>query len=265
MNNLLIVAHRGASYAAPENTIPSFELALKENADFIEGDFWLTNDNEIVCIHDPNTKRVTGGKNNLNVRRSTLSELKKLDVGIWKGERYKGATIPSLQEVLQIIPKEKGIYIEIKDNREICVIKLVEILKRFSISPDKIRIITFHPNTVQLAKKYLPEIKAYWLFSSYFQKKKCLKYLAQKRLIQTLQTINCDGIDVNAGPYIDMKLVKLFRDSHLDFCAYDVNELDDAIKLINLGVDSITTDFPLKMRKEIEKHLFYLLHSDYKK
>ena len=57
MNNLLIVAHRGASYAAPENTIPSFELALKENADFIEGDFWLTNDNEIVCIHDPNTKK----------------------------------------------------------------------------------------------------------------------------------------------------------------------------------------------------------------
>lgn len=264
MNNLLIVAHRGASYAAPENTIASFELAFKENTDFIEGDFWLTNDNEIVCIHDPNTKRVTEGKNKLNVCRSNLSELKKLDVGIWKGERFKGETIPSLQEIIQIIPKEKGIYIEIKDNREICVRKLAEILKRFSISPDKIRIITFNSNTVQLAKKYLPEIKTYWLFSSHFQKMKGLKYLVQKRLIKTLQTINCDGINVKAGPYIDIKLVKSFRNSHLDFCAHDVNELDDAVKLINLGVDSITTDFPLKMRKEIEKHLFYTPHSDYK-
>ena len=66
MENVLIVAHRGASYAAPENTIPSFELAFNENADFVEADFWLTKDNEIVCIHDSNTKRVTKEKIRLN-------------------------------------------------------------------------------------------------------------------------------------------------------------------------------------------------------
>ncbi len=252
MNSPLIVAHRGASYAAPENTVPSFELAFKENADFIEGDFWLTKDNEIVCIHDRNTKRVTSKINKLNVRSSTLSDLKKVDVGIWKADQFKGTTIPTLQEVLKIIPEGKGIYIEIKDDREIFVEKLREILNQFPIQKDRIRIIAFNPNTVKLAKKYLPEIKTYWLFGWYFSKKKYLKSLAQRRLMQTLRTLNCDGIDVNAAPYIDETLVKSLRENNLDFCAYDVDKVEDAFRLINLGVDSITTNSPLKMREEIK-------------
>ena len=80
-----------------------------------------------------------------------------------------------------------------------------------------------------------------------------LKSLAQKRLMQTLKTLNCDGIDVNAAPYIDEKLVKSLRVNKLDFCAYDVDKVEDAIRLINLGIDSITTNSPLKMREEIKK------------
>ena len=250
--NTIIVAHRGASYAAPENTIPSFELAFKENADFIEGDFWLTKDNEIVCIHDPDTKRVSKENIKLKVRSSTLVELKKIDVGSWMDDKYKGTTIPTLQEVLKIIPDGKGIYIEIKDDREIFIEKLREILNQFSVPKDKIRIIAFNPNTVRLAKDILPEIKTYWLFRWYFSRKKCLKSLAQRRLIQTLKTLNCDGIDVNAAPYIDEKLVKSLRENNLDFCAYDVDKVEDAIRLINLGIDSITTNSPLKMREEIK-------------
>jgi len=163
-DNTIIVAHRGASYAAPENTIPSFQLAFEEKADFIEGDFWLTKDNEIVCIHDPDTRRVTGNKTKMIVRSSSLEELKKLDVGSWKGNKYKGTTIPTLQEVLQIIPEGKGIYLEVKDYREIFITRLAEILKQYSISNDKIRLITFNPKRLQSAKKYLPGIKVFRLF-----------------------------------------------------------------------------------------------------
>ncbi len=112
----IIVAHRGASYKAPENTIPAFKIAFDEQADFIEGDFWLTADNEIVCIHDSNTSRV--GNKNIKVTISTLDELKKVDVGIRKGNQFAGTTIPTLQEVLEIIPEQKGLHLEIKDNRE---------------------------------------------------------------------------------------------------------------------------------------------------
>lgn len=250
MNNVLIVAHRGASYAAPENTVPSFKLAFKENADFIEGDFWLTKDNEIVCIHDPDTKRVS--KEKIKIQSSTLPDLKRLDVGSWKGNEFKGTAIPTLQEVLQIIPEEKGLYLEIKDNRERFFLRLIEVLRLYNISADKLRIISFHPNIITLSKKYFPEVKAYWIFAWYFSKKKCLNSLSHRRLMQTLKTLNCDGIDLNAAPYIDQKLVKSLRVKNLDFCAYDVENIEDARRLINLGVDSITTNSPLKMRKQIE-------------
>jgi glycerophosphoryl diester phosphodiesterase len=250
----IIVAHRGASYAAPENTIPSFELAFNERADFIEGDFWLTNDNEIVCIHDPDTKRVSKNKIKLIVQSSSLAELKQIDVGSWKDKEFKGTCIPTLSEILQIIPHGKGIYIEIKDRREIFLKKLAETLIQFSLANDKIRIITFNTKVIKLAKKYFPDIKVYWLFGWYFLKRKRFYSFAQKQLMNKFQSLDCNGVDVNAAPYVDEKLIQFFHNSNLDFCAYDVDNLNDAISLINLGVDSITTNSPLKMREEIEKY-----------
>ena len=237
----LIVAHRGASHAALENTIASFELAFKENADFIEGDFRLTRDNNIVCIHDPNTRRISKDRFRLNIRSTNLSELKDLDSGF----------IPTLEEVLRIIPEGKGIVIEIKDNREAFVKKLVEILKLFSIPNDKIRIIAFNPNTIRRVKKYLPGIKVYWLFTWFLTKKQYLVSFAQRRLMKILKTLDCDGIDMNAAPYIDQKLVSYLRENNLDFCTYNVETSEDASIVMNLGVDMITTNSPLMMRKWI--------------
>lgn len=85
---MLIVAHRGASKRAPGNTLPAFELAWKQGADAIEGDFRLTKDGHVVCIHDETIKRTAGA--DLNVAQSTLSELRKLDVGAWFDPAFKG-------------------------------------------------------------------------------------------------------------------------------------------------------------------------------
>ncbi|MGA7721348.1 MAG: glycerophosphodiester phosphodiesterase family protein [Ignavibacteriaceae bacterium] len=250
--NTAIVAHRGASYAAPENTIAAFQLAFDEKADFIEGDFQLTSDNEIVCIHDPDTKRVTKDKIKMKVRSSTLAELRQLDVGSWKGNEFAGASIPTLQEVLQVIPEGKGIYLEIKDYRELFIKKLAEILKQYSLPANKTRIITFNSKSIDLLKKYLPGIKVLRLFGCGISKKKYFKLLSQRWLIHILKTVQCVGIDAIAAPFMDEKLVQLIRDSKMDFCAFDVENIEDAVKLLNLGVDSITTNSPLKMREEIK-------------
>ncbi|TWU26080.1 glycerophosphodiester phosphodiesterase family protein [Bythopirellula polymerisocia] len=90
----LLVAHRGASADAPENTLSSFQLAWEEGADAIEGDFYLTSDNQIVCIHDDTTERVSGV--DLDVASATLEELRKLDVGSWKERKYINERIPTL-------------------------------------------------------------------------------------------------------------------------------------------------------------------------
>ena len=75
----MIVAHRGASFDAPENILSAFKLASEQGADAIEGDVLLTKDNQIVCIHDKTTKRLSD--QNLVVAESSLEQVKTLDVG----------------------------------------------------------------------------------------------------------------------------------------------------------------------------------------
>jgi glycerophosphoryl diester phosphodiesterase len=247
----LIVAHRGASYIAPENTIPAFEFAFQEKADFIEGDFWLSKDNEIICIHDSNTRRV--GNKSIDVKSSTLTELKNVDLGIRKGEQFAGTKIPTLQEVLEIIPEQKGLHIEIKDNSEKILIRLKEILKESNIPAENIRIISFHRNIIRAVKNHLPELKAYLIFGWYFSKGNYFKSLTQKLIMRKLNTVDCDGVVLFADSYIDEKFVQSLKDKNLDVCTYNVEDTNIAIKLTNSKVDSLTTNSPLMIRKAIEK------------
>ena len=183
----LIVAHRGSSYSTPENTIPAFQLAFEEQADFIEGDFWLTKDNHIVCIHDFHTKRVTAQKIKLDVRKTGLDDLKMLDVEYWKNRNLINSKMPTIEEIFEIIPEGKGIFIEIKDNREKFVISLSEKIRNGQFSLEKIRIISFNTGTVKLVKKYLPEIKVYWLFGWYLLKNYFVRSIVQKKIIETIK------------------------------------------------------------------------------
>ncbi len=105
----LIVAHRGASYDAPENTLAAFRLAWDQDADAIEGDFYVTKDQQIACIHDKTTKRVAPQQPELSIANSTLKELQKLDVGSWKHPQYTAERIPTLKEVLATVPEGKQI------------------------------------------------------------------------------------------------------------------------------------------------------------
>ncbi|MGK9369894.1 glycerophosphodiester phosphodiesterase [Melioribacter sp. Ez-97] len=244
---IYIVAHRGASDDAPENTIPSFQKAFAEGADFIEGDFWLTNDNHIVCIHDSDTKRTSKRGTKLNVVKTKLSELKSVDVGSWKNPQFKGTSIPTLEEIIDIIPADRGLFIEIKDDRKEFLIKLSETLKNKKLSPDRLRIIAFNPDTIISAKKLFPEIKTYWLFEWFSSKRKCLNGIAHKRLMHTLKKLNCDGVDLNNALYIDNNLVESLKELGLELCVYNVESSADAVRLAKLGVDYITTNSPAKI------------------
>ena len=119
----LVVAHRGASYDAPENTLPAFKLAWDQGADAIEGDFLLTKDGHIVCIHDRTTKRFCD--QDLVVSKSTLKQLKVLDVGSWKNEKYAETRIPTISEVFSTVPDGKKIFVEVK-----CGIEIIEPLAK---------------------------------------------------------------------------------------------------------------------------------------
>jgi glycerophosphoryl diester phosphodiesterase len=111
-NRITLVAHRGYSSHAPENTLAAFSMAVAQGYKDIEFDVQLTKDNIPVIMHDTTVDRTTSGKG--LVKNYTYAELKKLNAGSWFGESYNDETIPSLVEVLELLKGKAHIHIELK-------------------------------------------------------------------------------------------------------------------------------------------------------
>lgn len=123
-----VIAHRGASAYAPENTVPAFRLAAEQGATFVEFDLRLTKDRRIVCLHDdtldrttdveevfPDRFRSTGaGTRRWLLEDFTLAELKRLDAGSWFGPAFRGTRIPTFAETIESLRGRSGLFIELK-------------------------------------------------------------------------------------------------------------------------------------------------------
>jgi len=250
-----IVAHRGASHAAPENTLPAFRLGFEEGADFVEGDFWLTRDERIVCLHDEDTRRVAPKQPIRRVRESTLAELRELDVGAWKDAKYAGTRIPTLEEVLAVVPADKGIFIEIKDDRPEIVKHLRRVLDESRLEPRQVTIIAFDPVIIRAAKAALPRLKAHWLYWWHLNANTGKLSNTPDEILHVSKSIKADGLDINKSPWTTAEFAAQVRRAGLELHVYTVNDVSDAARYVGLGVDSITTDRPKGLRQEIDDHL----------
>ena len=237
----LIVAHRGASSGAPENTLAAFNLAWQQNADAIEGDFYLTKDGRIVCIHDPTTLRTAGV--DLWVGQSTLQQLRRLDVGSWKGKKWGGEKIPTIEEVLATIPEGKRIFVHIKCGAKI-IPSLHEAVRESSVKPEQIIILTGDTAVAAAAKKQLPGSFVVWLidFDGDAYSKQRSAYLRQ--LIETLKALGVDGLSINAHTPIDHGFVDALHRNRIELHAWNVDDPVTTAILWLMGADSLTTDHP---------------------
>lgn len=241
----LVVAHRGASCEAPENTISSFNLAWEQGADAIECDVWMTRDERLVCIHDKTTARIS--EHTLDVTKSTLAELKKLDAGNWKDPEWKGEQIPALEEIFSIIPKNKKVFVEIKDKASTVPV-LAQAIRNSHLPDDQVVIISFSREVVKKAKETLADIKTLLLLElkSSAGKKKWAP--SQDSIIKTLKDINANGLDVANAEGVDKSFVEAIHDAGFEVHVWTVNDEQSFLHYCNLGVDSITTDKPGTMR-----------------
>lgn len=233
-----VVAHRGASHDAPENTLPAFELAWKQGADAIEGDFLLTKDNHIVCIHDVSTKRLA--ERNLVVRRATLNELRDLDVGSWKHEKYKGTKIPTITEVFATIPDGKKIFVEVKCGPEIIPYLAKEIGKS-KLKTEQVVLICFSQEVIKAFKKAMPMHKAYWL-SGFKKDRDGVWKPSSKSVIAILKDSKADGLDSQRS--IPNAISKSILDAGFEWHAWTINDVSTAKQLAERGIYSLTTDRP---------------------
>lgn len=239
---MLIIAHRGASADAPENTLPAFKRAWEQGADGIEGDFRLTSDGQIVCLHDPTTGRI--GDRPLTVAESTLAELQQVDMGAWKGPEWAGLRIPTLAEVLALVPAGKRIYIEIKSGLAI-IEPLEKVLAESGLEPGQIVLISFVGNVISSAKKAMPQFKAHLL--SVFPEKQTGAAGADG-LIQRVKTLGANGVDVADHPRLDRPFVQAFHEAGQECHVWTVDDPAEARRLAEAGVDSITTNRPGVLR-----------------
>jgi glycerophosphoryl diester phosphodiesterase len=241
-----IIAHRGASEEAPENTLASFRLGWRQ-ADACELDIYLSKDGQIVVLHDATTKRTAGVDK--AVAQQTLEELKALDAGSWKGPKFAGEKIPTLKEVLELLPEKKRLFIEIKCGAEVLP-ELKKTIDGFPEKTDRLAIIGFSQDTMVQAKKLLPKIPVYWLASNK-PSRLTGKHPDIDDLVAKATSGGLDGLDLDHNFPIDPGFVIKVHAAGLKIFTWTVNDLEIARKEASAGVDGITTDRPQELRQKL--------------
>jgi glycerophosphoryl diester phosphodiesterase len=240
-----IIAHRGASYLAPENTMASVMLAWEKGAD-VEVDVHLSKDDRIVVIHDASTEHIT--EIDLKVRETTSHELRKLDMGSFKAEEFAGEQIPFLADIIKTIPPKRKLYIEIKCGKEI-----LGFLRKLIIESGKMSqvvIIGFNLETVVMSKELI-DVPTYWLKGT-DKEEETEKWIPHDpQLAQTAKNKGLDGLDVHyAG--ITKKFVDAVKASGIKLYVWTVDDPEEAVRLVELGVDGITTNRPEWLREQLK-------------
>lgn len=234
-----IIAHRGESYIAPENTLAAINMAWQKGAKAVEIDIHLTADNYIVTIHDNHTGR-TGNKKYI-IANSTLEELKTIDVGEAKDMAFKGEEIPTLIDVIKTIPYYGKLIIEIKCSERV-LNPLVSVLQNSGLQNSQFEIISFNYQVLSQAKKLMPQYKMLWLLDLDYYWPHWLLRVNYKKIMRKLKKYNLEGINVWAGKLLNKKFISKFKEHGFLVYTWTVNDIDKARELLESDIDAITTD-----------------------
>jgi len=240
-----IIGHRGAMWDAPENTLVSFAMGWEQEADIVECDIRLTADGRIVTIHDATTGRTAGV--DLEVAKTTSDELRQLDFGRFKGEQFAGEKIPFLEEVLEMIPPRRKLFVEIK-----CGTEVLPPLKRIiqeSGKAESVVLIGFDLDVVTQAKRLMPEREVYWLRTTPKDASgNWVEY--DPKIVEIVAEHGLDEPNLHyAGLTAD--LAEAVRAAGQKLYVWVVNEPELALRLMEMGVDGLGTDRPGWLRKQL--------------
>ncbi len=235
-----IIAHRGASFQAPENSIASSKLAWELGADAVECDIYLSKDNRIMVNHDATTKR-TAGKN-YTIKETLSDTLRKLDIGLLKNPEYKGEKIPFLEELIEMVPAGKELVVEIKCGSEV----LPEMKKVINTAGKgkKFVFIGFDFQTISDTKKAFPENACYWL---------CSNAELLKKNLSLVPGAGLNGISLSWN-IITREVANEAARLNLELFSWTVDNPVEALRLISLGVKGITTNRPGWLNEQIGKN-----------
>ncbi|SEN07769.1 glycerophosphodiester phosphodiesterase [Lihuaxuella thermophila] len=233
-----ICAHRGCSAVAPENTLAAFQMAIESGADGIELDVHLTRDGEIVVLHDETVDRTSDGTG--WVKDLELSEIKRLDSGRWFSEKYRGETIPTLSEVLELV-RETNLWINIELKNNIVIYPrmeelVVEAVERYGLQ-DRVILSSFNHHSLRHLKLYRPGLELAALFGAGLYE----PWVYAEHL----------GVDA-IHPYYPAVTDEMIAGCHargIRVRPYTVDDRKQMERLISANADAIITNFPHRLRE----------------
>lgn len=236
--NPTVMAHRGLSADAPENTLYAFSDAISVGADFIELDVQQTRDGVLVVMHDSNLKRTTGV--NKDIWDVDYADIQNLDAGSWFDPAYANARIPTLEETLQFVDKRAKLNIEIKPTKhgsDTLEQDVAELITQYQYT-DACYVTSFSYGSLKKVKEANPEIRTGYLMSVAYGQFYSLKY--------------ADAFSLNKV-FVTSQVVNAAHQQGKQIFAWTVNGMSEVRSLCNLHVDSIITDDPVMVQNVISR------------
>jgi len=229
-----VIAHRGFSGAAPENTVAAVRAAIEIHADMVEIDVTLTSDGHIVVIHDETLDRTTNGSG--EVFRYTLAELQELDAGSWFNPTFAGERIPTLDDVLTEVDGRILLNLEIKSeavDRGI-VAKVASAIQREGMI-DQVVVSSFSPTALKEMHSAAPEIRTAVLYNTKFHK--------GQDSVEIVTDLGARVFNIKRQR-LTREMLRRCREHDIPVGIYTVNKPRRMRRLVKKGIDAIFTDHP---------------------
>jgi glycerophosphoryl diester phosphodiesterase len=271
-----VIAHRGASGHAPEQTMPALEKAIEMNADWLELDIQMTSDGELVAFHDDEIDRTTDGEGEIGDH--TLDELKELDAGSWFNEEYpdqadesfEGVEILTLEEIFEEFGDSENYYIETKSTylNEDMEEPMVELIEEYGFDESgNIIIQSFHQDSLEEIKELndsIPLVQLLWWevdeetgeMEEWLDITPAPDDMTEEDFAEIAEY--ADGMGLHLEYYdgtevIDESFVQTARDEGFEVHVYTINEEEDMDRLLDWGVTGLFTDYPDRMQNVLEE------------
>lgn len=241
-----LIAHRGESVDAPENTLPAFQTAVDRGFGF-ECDIYLSKDHRLFTFHDGNLNRTTGGLHKEACTEASWADtVSKVNVGgwgKWKGSKFDPTRPALLEEVLALARDGRKIYVEVKGNDPSWAPYIKEVFARQTkANPNNVLFITFGDKIAKALKTEMPEYKLFFLMGSHRWGGTKKAWTADE-IVAKLRETHADGIDILFDPRVhDAAFVKAVKDAGYEFHVWTVDSLEKAERAFAVGADSLTTN-----------------------
>jgi len=239
-NRFLVIAHRASSPDAPENTLAAIQQSLALGVDACEIDVRCTKDSRVILMHDGDVSRTTNGKG--EVARMTFAELRSLDAGKWKSPKYAGQTVPSIEEVIELL---QGTGVAVIDIKDIAAVEKITTIARNNPLANII-IQSDDRDILKLADSLNKQVLLSWVCKD-FPFTAITPARKAKWLIKNASGPKIDIVNIHYT-LLSPEIINRLHERHISVWAWTVNHPEIANYLMNWGIDGIISDNPAEIK-----------------